>query len=574
MRSKRIVALLLACILSLGICIAEGQAQTAVAKPLRVLLKRLNIADRLDVRMDGVYSLGNPGEASMIFEPGSEVTVVLKGEYLYVYYEGMSWNAGSSLCFTRYERADGQENGLRLQTNENLYEGDLYLNASGGVIQPVLHIAMEDYLMGVVPYEMSDSFPPEALKVQAIAARTYAERKRGSSGAYDLVDTTNDQVFKGKSAELSPAHEAVFATRGQLLYFKNDLAHCYYSASNGGQTEKASHVWGGSDYPYLIYRDDPYDVSNPFSSVKKYSISKAGSVDDELKALLAPYFADTLKKAGYDTEAANLRIDQILSAQLVQPKYNDGSHIMTALELTASISGRRLVVPLAQMPDEEVYLSSTQQPMVSPTPAPQPTPYLSSYANLKEPVTVTIPLFGAFEQLAGLSINSSENEIITLSETDNAFVLESRRYGHGVGMSQRGAEWMAGNEGMDHRAILDFYYPGTHLVAANNEVHLPSLDPQRLATPGPKPTATPRPTLMPVTQSLPTGAWYASVTEIDDDSSLNLRSEPNTACDILMRLYKNQRLIVLEECQEEGWVKVKTDVTEGYVMASFLTQDK
>ena len=289
---------------------------------------------------------------------------------------------------------------------------------------------------------------------------------------------------------------------------------------------------------------------------------------------MAPYFADTLKKAGYDTEAANLRIDQILSAQLVQPKYNDGSHIMTALELTASISGRRLVVPLAQMPDEEVYLSSTQQPMVSPTPAPQPTPYLSSYANLKEPVTVTIPLFGAFEQLAGLSINSSENEIITLSETDNAFVLESRRYGHGVGMSQRGAEWMAGNEGMDHRAILDFYYPGTHLVAANNEVHLPSLDPQRLATPGPKPTATPRPTLMPVTQSLPAGAWYASVTEIDDDSSLNLRSEPNTACDILMRLYKNQRLIVLEECQEEGWVKVKTDVTEGYVMASFLTQEK
>ena len=41
-----------------------------------------------------------------------------------------------------------------------------------------------------------------------------------------------------------------------------------------------------------------------------------------------------------------------------------------------------------------------------------------------------------------------------------------------------------------------------------------------------------------------------------------------------MRLYKNQRLIVLEECQEEGWVKVKTDVTEGYVMASFLTQEK
>lgn len=574
MSLKRIIAWILVGSLLLAIMPAMGLAQPRENTPVRVLLRRLNIADRLDVRMDGTYSVGNPGEASMIFTPGSEVAVTLNNGQLYVYYQGLSWNAGSSLCFTRYQRSDGQENGLRLQTGEHLYEGDLYLSAKDTSIQAVLHIALEDYLMGVVPYEMSDSFPLEALKVQAVAARTYAARKMGADGAYDVVDTTNDQVFKGKHPDNATAHQAVTDTRGQLLYYGKELAHCYYSASNGGQTEKASHVWGGRDFPYLIYREDPYDVANPFSTRKSYTLPKVGIYTDNLTHALAPYLADALGRSGYDTQAENLRIDEILSARLVNPKYDDGSQIMTALEMTLKVSGRRLVVPLAQQPDEEVYLLTTLEPISTPEPTPLPTPYYSGFAQLKDPLTITLPLFGALEQSLGLSINSGDNEIITLHETDDSFVIESRRYGHGVGMSQRGAEWMAAHEGMTYQQILDFYYPGTQLKTFNTEVALPNLDPARLATPGPKPTATPRPTLMPVSDTLPQGAWYAYVTEIDDDSSLNLRSEPNTGCDILMRLYKNQKLIVLEECQEEGWLKVKTDAAEGYVMASFLTQEK
>ena len=57
---------------------------------------------------------------------------------------------------------------------------------------------------------------------------------------------------------------------------------------------------------------------------------------------------------------------------------------------------------------------------------------------------------------------------------------------------------------------------------------------------------------------------------IEDDSSLNLRSEPNQSCEIIRRLYKHQQLIVLDTCPEEGWVRVCTDAAEGYVMASFL----
>ena len=73
-----------------------------------------------------------------------------------------------------------------------------------------------------------------------------------------------------------------------------------------------------------------------------------------------------------------------------------------------------------------------------------------------------------------------------------------------------------------------------------------------------------------VTGPLPQGAWLASVEGIAEDSTLNLRSEPNGAAQVLMRLYAHQRLVVLETCEDPAWVRVRTDAAEGYVMVSFL----
>ena len=105
---------------------------------------------------------------------------------------------------------------------------------------------------------------------------------------------------------------------------------------------------------------------------------------------------------------------------------------------------------------------------------------------------------------------------------------------------------------------------------AGEPAPLPTPDPALADPPGPVPTATPRPTLMPVTGELPEGAWLASVEGIDDDSSLNLRAAPSPGAEILMRIYKHQKLVVLENAEVEGWVKVRTDAAEGYVMFSFL----
>ena len=140
-------------------------------------------------------------------------------------------------------------------------------------------------------------------------------------------------------------------------------------------------------------------------------------------------------------------------------------------------------------------------------------------------------------------------------------------------MSQRGAQWMAAKYGKLFHEIMAFYYPGMTLMRVQSgEAVLPTPPAVLAATPAPPATPTPRPTLMPVsTADLPDGAYLAAVTEIDDDSSLNLREEPSQGAAILRRLYKHQQLIVLETCEDPAWVKVRTDVIEGYVMLSFIT---
>ena len=219
--------------------------------------------------------------------------------------------------------------------------------------------------------------------------------------------------------------------------------------------------------------------------------------------------------------------------------------------------------------------TETPEPTAQPEITPEPQPVYSDFIPVEEEATVTLPIFPEVIRALGLSISGSDNEMLTLAETDDAFTLEARRFGHGVGMSQRGAQWMAAAYGKQYHEILAFYYPGMELAkVAAGELPLPTTQPELAQTPPPPATPTPRPTLMPVTTSIPQGAYLASVEGIDDDSSLNLRQAPSLASEILMRLYKHQQLIVLETAEDPAWVKVKTDVIEGYVMLSYLEKVK
>ena len=564
------------------------------APSVRVLLRRLNLTDRADLILDGVYTAATDGAASMAFPKGSQVTVQIRSGQIYLFYQGMSLRVGESIRFIRNASNSADPEGLRFSEGGNLYPGDLMLSIEGGLLQPILTLSVEDYLQGVVPYEMSNSFPLEALKAQAVCARTYALSRVNTSAAYDLVDTTNDQVFRGVNTANANAIRAVKETAGVVGTYKGQLATCFYSASNGGQTELVEHVWsGGGDYGYYAMTDDPYDLENPESVVRRTKIPKQGSVSDAFTGLLADAIADDMQSRGFGSGGECLRVDSVTAMSLGKARFDAPSRLMTQLTLTFTWSGRKVLStpePVATAADSEISLfatatpipvvtpaptgdAATPTPTAEPSPTPAPTPVYGEYEAVAEPATVTIELFPGGVRALNLSIYGADNEMITLAETDTHFVLEARRYGHGVGMSQRGAQWMAGKYGKLFHEILAFYYPGMTLmrVQAGDPV-LPTAQPELANSPAPPATPTPRPTLMPVTaDQLPEGAYLASVEGIDDDSSLNLRAEPNTAAEILMRLYKHQQLIVLESCEDPAWAKVKTDVIGGYVMVSFLS---
>ena len=189
-------------------------------------------------------------------------------------------------------------------------------------------------------------------------------------------------------------------------------------------------------------------------------------------------------------------------------------------------------------------------------------------------MTLDVPIFPDAEKALGISINLYDNELWTVTETENSFLVESRRYGHGVGMSQYGAELMASQYGFAYTDILAFYYPGVTLMRyPAADTVLPQVPSAFTQTANPPPTPTPRPTLMPVSETPGEGQWYAKVANIGENSWLNLRAEPNISAEILMLLYKDQRLLVLERMPQEGWVHVKTDLAEGYVKEEFLQKE-
>ena len=190
---------------------------------------------------------------------------------------------------------------------------------------------------------------------------------------------------------------------------------------------------------------------------------------------------------------------------------------------------------------------------------------------LSDELTVDLPIFGSegVEQALGLSINKLDNELITVSDAGDRYIIEARRFGHGLGMSQRGAEYMAGTYGWTYEEILAFYYPGMEFTTRRYApAILPAIAEEQAATPRPTAEPTPRPTLIPVGE-LPEGAFYAEVALASDDSTLNLRAEPNTTAQIHCALMNRQPVIVLRELGD-GWVQVQVGSLTGYVAAQYL----
>jgi stage II sporulation protein D len=149
--------------------------------------------------------------------------------------------------------------------SNGLYRGDIEVRVDGGGVTSINELDMDSYLRGVVAGEMPSTWPLEALKVQAVAARTYALATRKTDGDFDQYPDTRSQVYRGVTGESVRSDAAVSDTAGQIVTYGGEPAVTYYFSTSGGHTENVEFSFVGSlSKPWLVGVPDPYDTQSPY----------------------------------------------------------------------------------------------------------------------------------------------------------------------------------------------------------------------------------------------------------------------------------------------------------------------
>jgi stage II sporulation protein D len=153
------------------------------------------------------------------------------------------------------------------------YRGTLRVKLVASGLQVVNVVGLESYLWGVVPAEMPQRWPAEALAAQAVVARTYA-LSHLHKGDFDLFDDTRSQVYGGIAAEAQSATDAVNQTAGDVVLYDGEIANTYFFSSSGGKTANVQDVWPDAPpEPYLVSVPDPYDTLSPYHDWGPYRFS-------------------------------------------------------------------------------------------------------------------------------------------------------------------------------------------------------------------------------------------------------------------------------------------------------------
>ena len=165
--------------------------------------------------------------------------------------------------------------GKALVIGQSAYRGKLVVRPTGGAVNAINDVGLEDYVKGVVPNESPSSWNIDALRAQAVAARSYALATGVGGPGYDAYDDTRSQVYGGKATEQPSTNRAVEQTNGEVVISNGKVAPTYFFSTSGGRTEAIQHVWGSEPQAHLKSEKDPFDDLSPYHRWK-ITYSRAG----------------------------------------------------------------------------------------------------------------------------------------------------------------------------------------------------------------------------------------------------------------------------------------------------------
>jgi len=211
------------------------------------------------------------------------------------------------------------------------YRGSLTIRAAGGSLSVVNHVGLEGYLYGVVPWAMPSRWSPAALRVQAVAARSYALASRKPTAFYDMFDDTRSQVYGGVVAEDPRTNAAIADTAREIRTDDGAVAWTFFHSTSGGRTAAIQDVWpSATPKPYLVSVPDPHDSISPYHKWGPFRYSRA-ALDAELGSSVAGRLLD-LKT----TINGSRRVDRVLAKGSAGPTSMPASSFQVALGLRST----------------------------------------------------------------------------------------------------------------------------------------------------------------------------------------------------------------------------------------------
>lgn len=362
------------------------------------------------------------------------------------------------------------------------YGGFRYERIGGGDLTVVNIVDLETYIKGVVPYEMSSSWPLEALKVQAVCARSYAyiniHSGKHTSYHFDVCNTTDCQAYYGAGTNSSSyqaterTDQAVDETAGEYAWYDGQVIEAFYSSSHGGASESVYNVWGTSleQYPYLCGVEDPYEAD--MASKNSYSSWTVSYTSSEL--------AQRLENYGYDAssgiESLTLTYSDLGNVIQVRVNYRDGGSDTirpSSMRSVFGISSIRFTVNGQAASSGSGTTSSSGGGLTA-----------NGSTSLDSQGTYTVISGSGSLSQAGLdglyaisgsgSITPAEDAAsggdsgtdtptgTQVAVSGSSYSFQGSGNGHQLGLSQYGA-WAMAERGFTYDEIIEFYYPGTYV---------------------------------------------------------------------------------------------------------------
>ena len=318
------------------------------------------------------------------------------------------------------------------------YRGSLEIEVRDEGLLLVNELSMEEYLYAVLPSEIPSSFGAEARKAQAVCARSYAytellANRYAQYGAH-VDDSVACQVYNN-IGETEEAVLAVKQTHGQVLFYEGEVAQCYYFSTSSGHTTSAADVWEhAGEVPYLKGKETPYDEHSPWYRWQTFlSLEELGErvqkVLSDRYQVVPEQILTYEEENGYFVEKPIGKIGKLESIRVQERGSGD------------------IVTKLLVIGSEGVFLVKNEY----------------NIRSVLAPVNALIYRANG-ENVEGASLLPSA--FVTLQrgtyKGEDGYLISGGGYGHGVGMSQCGADAMA-QSGAVYEEIIAEYYPGTEI---------------------------------------------------------------------------------------------------------------